>query len=42
MIEDIAKTSNNKGKLPELIDCAEKTSLLMIAQMKADLLSDMQ
>ena len=39
MIEDIAKTSNNKEKLPELIDSAEKTSSLMIEQMKADLLS---
>jgi CheY-like chemotaxis protein len=39
MIEDIAKTSNNKEKLPGLIDCAEKTSFLMTEQMKADLLS---
>jgi CheY-like chemotaxis protein/HPt (histidine-containing phosphotransfer) domain-containing protein len=39
MIEDIAKGNEDKEKLPELIDCAEKTSVLMIAQMKEDLLS---
>jgi CheY-like chemotaxis protein len=39
MIEDIAKANENKDKLPELIECAEKTSVLMIAQMKADLLT---
>lgn len=38
-IEDIARGNEDKEKLPELIECAEKTSLLMIAQMKADLLS---
>lgn len=39
MIEDIARGSDGKEKLPELIDCAEKKSVLMIAQMKKDLLS---
>jgi len=39
MIEDIAKANENKDKLPDLIYNAEKTSDLMIAQMKADLLS---
>jgi CheY-like chemotaxis protein len=39
LIEDIARANEDKHKLPELLDCAEKTSLLMIAQMKADLLS---
>lgn len=39
MIEDIAKGSDNgKERLPDLIDCAEKTSTLMIEQMKTDLL----
>lgn len=38
-IEDIARGNDTKEKLPELIECAEKTSSLMIAQMKADLLS---
>ncbi len=39
MIEDIARANENKDKLPDLIHNAEKTSGLMIAQMKADLLS---
>lgn len=39
MIEDIAKGTENKDKLFDLIDCAEKTSSRMIAQMKSDLLS---
>ncbi len=39
MIEDIARGTENKDKLPELIECAERTSLQMIAQMKADLLT---
>jgi CheY-like chemotaxis protein len=39
MIEDIAKANENKDKLPDLIYNAEKISDLMIAQMKADLLS---
>ena len=38
-IEDIARGLNTPEKLPELIECAEKTSTMMIAQMKADLLS---
>jgi CheY-like chemotaxis protein len=40
-IEDIAKANKNDEKaiLPELIETAEKRSLMMIAQMKADLLS---
>jgi CheY-like chemotaxis protein len=38
-IEDIARGIDNAEKLPELIECAEKSSSLMIAQMKADLLS---
>jgi len=38
-IEDIARGHDTMEKLPELIECAEKTSSLMIAQMKADLLS---
>ncbi len=39
MIEDIAHSSESKDKLPELIECAEKSTSRMIAQMKADLLS---
>jgi CheY-like chemotaxis protein len=39
MIEDIARGNGAKEKLNELIECAEKTSHLMIAQMKTDLLS---
>jgi CheY-like chemotaxis protein len=40
MIEDIARgTSNNKEQLPELINNAEKKILLMVEQMKTDLLS---
>ncbi len=38
-IEDIARGGEDKDKLPGLIERAEKTSTLMIAQMKADLLS---
>ena len=38
-IEDIARGGEDKDKLPGLIETAEKTSTLMIAQMKADLLS---
>jgi HPt (histidine-containing phosphotransfer) domain-containing protein len=38
-IEDIARGHDTIEKLPELIECAEKTSTMMIAQMKADLLS---
>lgn len=40
MIEDIARGNADKEKLPALIECAEKTSRLMIQQMKADLLSN--
>ena len=39
MIEDIARASAGKEQLPGLIEFAEKNSALMIAQMKADLLS---
>jgi CheY-like chemotaxis protein len=39
MIEDIARGNGSKEKLPELIECTEKTSQMMIMQMKADLLS---
>jgi len=39
MIEDIARGNASKEKLPELIECTEKTSSKMIEQMKADLLS---
>lgn len=38
-IEDIARGHDTVEKLPELIECAEKTSTMMIEQMKADLLS---
>ncbi len=39
MIEDLAKEKNADGKLPDLINCAEKRILLMVDQMKTDLLS---
>lgn len=39
LIEDIARGNGSKEKLPELIECTEKTSQIMITQMKADLLS---
>jgi CheY-like chemotaxis protein/HPt (histidine-containing phosphotransfer) domain-containing protein len=39
MIEDMAKGSLVDGQLPELINCAEKKIILMVEQMKADLLS---
>lgn len=39
MIEDLAKGNDNKEKLPELINTAEKKILLMVEQMKTDLLS---
>ena len=39
MIEDLAKEKDNIEKLPELINCAEKNILLMVEQMKTDLLS---
>ncbi len=39
MIEDIARGTAETAKLPELIDCTEKRSALMISQMKSDLLS---
>jgi len=39
MIEDMAKGSIVDGQLPELINCAEKKIILMVEQMKADLLS---
>jgi CheY-like chemotaxis protein len=38
-IEDIARANENKEELTGLIESAEKTSALMIAQMKSDLLS---
>jgi CheY-like chemotaxis protein len=38
-IEDIAKGLGDKEKLPELIDCADKNSSLMVEQMRVDLLS---
>ena len=39
MIEDLAKESDSKEKLPDLINNAEKKILLMVEQMKTDLLS---
>ncbi len=39
MIEDLAKLGQDDGQLPMLISCAEKNTTLMVAQMKADLLS---
>jgi CheY-like chemotaxis protein len=39
MIEDIARGNDNKEKLPELIYSAEEKILLMVEQMKTDLLS---
>lgn len=39
MIEDLAKERSNLDELPQLINCAEKKIMLMIEQMKADLLS---
>lgn len=39
MIEDLAKGNDNKEQLPELINTAEKKILLMVEQMKTDLLS---
>lgn len=38
-IEDLAKENNNKEQLPELINGAEKKILLMVEQMKADILT---
>jgi len=39
MIEDLAKENNNKDQLPELINNAEKKILLMVEQMRSDILS---
>ena len=39
MIEDFAKGNDNNGQLPELINNAEKKILLMVEQMRTDLLS---
>ncbi len=39
MIEDLAKENSNTDKLPDLISCAEKNIMLMVEQMKTDLLS---
>lgn len=39
MIEDLAKEKNGDGKLSELINCAENRILLMVDQMRTDLLS---
>lgn len=39
MIEDLARESNGNGKLTELINCAEKNVILMVEQMRTDLLS---
>lgn len=38
-IEDLAKENKNLDQLPDLISCAEKNVMLMVEQMKADLLS---
>jgi HPt (histidine-containing phosphotransfer) domain-containing protein len=39
MIEDYAKGNDNKEQLPDLISSAEKKILLMVEQMRTDLLS---
>jgi CheY-like chemotaxis protein len=39
MIEDLAKENNNKEQLPDLINNAEKKIILMVEQMRNDLLS---
>jgi CheY-like chemotaxis protein len=39
MIEDYAKGNDNKEQLPDLINSAEKKILLMVEQMRTDLLS---
>ncbi len=39
MIEDYARANENKEQLPDLINNAEKKILLMVEQMKTDLLS---
>lgn len=39
VIEDMAKENNGDGKLYELITCAEKKIILMVDQMRADMLS---
>lgn len=39
MIEDFARGNDNKEQLPDLINNAEKKILLMVEQMKTDLLS---
>jgi CheY-like chemotaxis protein len=39
MIEDLAKENDSKEKLPELISTAEKKIILMVEQMRTDLLS---
>ncbi len=39
LIEDLAKENNHKDQLPELINSAEKKILLMVEQMKSDILT---
>ena len=39
MIEDLAKENNHKEQLPDLINNAEKKILLMVEQMKSDILT---
>jgi CheY-like chemotaxis protein len=39
MIEDMARGNVVDGQLPELINCAEKKIILMVEQMRTDLLS---
>lgn len=39
LIEDLAKGNNQNEELPNLISCAEKKIILMVEQMKVDLLS---
>ncbi|MDO9254511.1 MAG: response regulator [Bacteroidales bacterium] len=39
MIEDYARANDNKEQLPDLINSAEKKILLMVEQMRTDLLS---
>ena len=39
MIEDYARANNNKEQLPDLINTAEKKILLMVEQMRTDLLT---
>lgn len=40
MIEDIARGTDRKEMLPDLINCAEKNVIAMVDQMKSDLLSE--